>query len=96
MSEDKIIMHAPVEVELLIHITDGEGQEGKITYSMPAGRYPTAEEMAEGVKTGLDAAKKQLGEKFRLASRPEFFNKMLAEKTGIYQEFACAKEWDAL
>jgi len=49
MSETKI--QGPVEVELKVHITDGE-MSGVATVGMGIGKYPTAEQLRERLQNG--------------------------------------------
>lgn len=86
-------MNGPFEVELKVRLTDGD-REAVVSYSMPAGAWPTKPAVQEAMGKALKSARKQLGTKWRLATRPEFQNLVLAERTGQYIEFASKSQWD--
>lgn len=88
------VMHGPFEVEMKVRLRAGDNT-ATVTYSLPAGVYPTLSQMQEAVAKALKGAADQLGDDgVRLLSRPEFQNEVLAEHTGRYIEFAAPEHWD--
>lgn len=87
-------MHGPFEVELKIHLTDGD-QVAVVTYSLPVGVCPTREDIQKAIDTSVETTKKQAGEKFRLETRNEFENEILSERYGgMTPRFATKEDWD--
>lgn len=86
-------MNGPFEIELKVRCTDGD-QEAVVTYIMPAGVWPTKQAIQEAMGKALKSTQKQLGKRWRLATRPEFQNLVLAERTGQFIEFASKANWD--
>lgn len=68
----------PIVTTLAIHITDGNGTNGQITYQCPFNRLPTEDEMP-GI---LAKAQGALPEGFRLMTRHESFIHFLREEKG--------------
>lgn len=86
-------MQGPFEIEVKVHIELGSNN-GVVTYSMPAGTYPTRDSVEKAVAAALKGAKDQLGDEVRLLGREEFTNVLIAERTGCNEQFACNDEWE--
>lgn len=89
-------MYGPYEIDLRIHVTDGE-QEGIVTYSMPLAETASYEAIQKALKTAEKATQDSAGKKFRLATKREFFDKLMREKTGSNERFAMPgkQDWDS-
>lgn len=92
------IMHGPFEVEIKVRLeidpkSDGAADGATVTYSMPAGRYPTRAEMEAGVAGAIASVQSQFPDA-RPLDRQDFQNEILAEKTGHYMKYAAPAEWD--
>jgi len=92
---DKMIFHAPIDIELKIHVTDGEN-EGVVTYTMPAAKFPTIEDLQKAIIEAEKSVKETAGEDFRLMNKQEWFDQWMRQKTGINTRFAIpgGKDWD--
>lgn len=88
-------MYGPFVLEAKIQFTNGE-QNAEVTYALPSGEYATAENIAEALAISESQVQDQLGEGWRLCTKQEFFNIMMAELTGTDTKFALSggKEWD--
>lgn len=71
-------MQGPIEVELKVHITDGE-VSGEATIGCGRGKYPTAEEVRARVKRFAD---EQMPEGFRLMTKREYWDAICAREYG--------------
>lgn len=67
----KIVLQAPIEVEIKISIKHDNGAQGVATIGMPVGRYPTEEEIRARV---AQFAEKEVPDGFRLMTKREWFN----------------------
>lgn len=87
-------MNGPFEVELKIHLTEGE-QVAVVTYSLPVGVYPTKDDIQKAIDASVETTKKQAGKEFRLETRNEFENEILSERYGgMTPIFATKEDWD--
>lgn len=90
---DDMTMRGPFEIELKVHITDEDGRQGKVTYSLPLAEFPTEEK----IRSALDEAAKAVEDQgFRLMTKPEFINTLMSEKFGTTENFAVpgGPDWD--
>lgn len=87
-------MQGPYEFELKVRLTNGE-QTAITTCYLPVGVLPTKEGVAALVEESLATVNKQMGGGFRLQTRHEFENEILAERTGVTMTFATKDDWDA-
>ena len=83
------VLHAPVTVELKIGVTNGE-LDAEITWSMPPGRFPTPQEMQDGIREALTNAP----EGFRLQTKPEWWDGLCVERFGVKAALLGGPEWD--
>lgn len=67
---DKIILQAPIEVEVKVAITDGEN-EGEATIRVTRGRYPSEDDVRETVRKFAEAG---MPDGFRLMTKREWFD----------------------
>lgn len=82
-----IILHGPITLELKVTAyRPSDLVIAKVTIGMPAGRYPTREEIEARMASAVDQLNKQIpGEgdaKFRLATKHEWFNDWMREDQG--------------
>lgn len=85
-------MQGPFEIEVKVRLTNGENT-AIVTGSMAVGMVPTKEDLASIIAKASEACK-QAGDGYRLQTRPEFENEIIAERTGVTQRFATAEAWD--
>lgn len=99
MSEIKI--QGPIEVEIKVGVTNGEGVEGFATYSVCKGYYPSEQEMRDAVRS-VEAEVK--GQGLRLMNKSEWWNHVIPPSVDMDEDgnlirvpFAVhgGKEWDA-
>lgn len=64
-------LQAPIEVEMKVAITDGNGKSGHATVTLGKGKYPTEERMRELLKECEKEIKEQ---GLRLMTKREWFN----------------------
>ena len=85
------IFELPATFEMIVWFKDDEhGQIGKVTLSLPVGKYPTKEKIAEMV----DKAKEELSETaLEICSPHEFGRAVLMEKTGQRVAVPGPNEW---
>lgn len=69
-------LQAPIEIEIKIAITNGEGTTGTVTMSLPKGRYPTEQEIRECV---AEFESEKMPEGFRMQSKREWFNGLFGQ-----------------
>ena len=91
----KLKLYGPFDVELKIHITDGE-QVGTATYELGRSQYATPEKVSEALTKTEAQVKKQMGDEWRLCSKKEYFDQMMIEATGTGERFAMPSgdDWD--
>lgn len=68
----------PLVTKLVIHITNGQGSNGSVTFQCPFNRLPTEDEMPKI----LEEVKGALPEGYRLMTRHESFIHYLREERG--------------
>jgi hypothetical protein len=87
-------MNGPFEIELKIHLTDGE-RVAVAAYELPVGVYPTKEDIQKAIATSLAKTQSEFGNDFRLETRHEFENEILSDRYGgMTPEFATEETWD--
>jgi hypothetical protein len=74
-----IKIQGPVEIELKVHITDGE-MAGVATIGMGIGKYPTPEQLRERV---AKFAAEEMHEGFRLMDKREYWDYVCREQFGV-------------
>lgn len=67
-------IQGPIEVELKVNVTNGEGVDGVATIGLGKGRYPSEEEMREALAT---FERDNLPEGFRLMTKREWFDTVI-------------------
>jgi hypothetical protein len=77
----------PIEVEIKIHITDGNGQTGTATYRHGFHKLPTESDMPAVLKKTTAA----LPDGFRLMTRTESTNFVIGERFHTTEKFALTK-----
>lgn len=82
--------HGPLTIDLKIAVTNGEGVDAVITYSMPVGRYPTPAEIEHGVDEALAAAPQG----FRRMTKREWWAALCEERFGGRYAMPGPDEWD--
>ena len=84
MNEDRSVKF-PIEAEMKVVITDGDGGFGVATIGLGFGSFPTEQEVQERI---LRFAREELAQLqgYRLATAPELWDYACLEKTG--QKFA--------
>lgn len=75
MSKQQVCMDGPFEIELKVQITNGEGQDGAITYTLPKGTMPTKDSIDAAIKTCSKTAQEH---GMRLMTREEAMQGWLA------------------
>ena len=91
MTMDAIKIQGPVEIELKVHITDGE-MSGVATVGMGVGKFPTAEELRERV---AKFAAEDMPEGFRLMDKREYWDYVCREQFGTRFALPGGEEFDA-
>lgn len=71
MSDNKMKLQAPIEFEMKVHITDGDGVNGFITVDVGKGRFPTEPEIRDALVVVEKTAKEQ---GFRLMEKHEWWS----------------------
>jgi hypothetical protein len=74
MSYRDICQNGPFQVELKVHITDGE-RNGVANYELPKGTFPTSDDIRKAL-TEVETQIKSMGD-FRLMNRAEFIRDVL-------------------
>lgn len=69
-------LQAPIEVELKISITNGEGKIGTVTIGMGNGSYPAEQELRDRVAKFVS---EEMPEGFRLMTKREWFNNLFGQ-----------------
>lgn len=87
---DAIKIQGPVEVELKIHITDGE-MCGVATVGMGVGKYPPEAEMRARVEK---FAAEDMPEGFRLMDKREYWDYVCREQFGTRFALPGGEEFD--
>lgn len=94
-------MHAPIEVELKIKITDGKGKNGVVTIGMGHAYYPTEQEFRDQLEKFVN---EDMPDGFRLMTKREWFNSLFGqcaeqdedgETTYIDYAMPGGNNWDA-
>lgn len=80
-------MYGPYEMEMNLHFTDGE-RVASARVSCGHGNIPTASDMREIIANAVRQLKEEMGEEWRLASKREYFDAVVAEITGVNMSFA--------
>lgn len=83
-------IQGPVEVELKIHITNGE-MSGVATVGMGVGKYPTDQELRDRVEK---FAAEEMPDGFRLMERPEYWGFVSVENFGVRTACPGGEEYD--
>lgn len=96
MADKELVMHGPVEVELKVHLMNPETEQRAVmTYGMPPGKYPSAQDIDERIKKlGREVSEHAPG--FELMDRREFMADMMEERSGHRMHVACPPKWDEL
>lgn len=90
MSDPKDGPNGPVEVELKVHITNGE-RSGVATIGMGFGSFPTPKRIAERLEKFEKEELAKAAPGYRMMTAPEFWDAACMEKTG--QTFATPADW---
>lgn len=78
-------MNAPITFEMKVYATnDDQSQNAILTMNMPRGRYLTP----EAIQGFVAQAESELPEGYRLMTKSEFFNALLAQEYGASETFA--------
>lgn len=87
--------YGPYEVDFKIHVTDGE-QSAVVTYGISSGAPITKELVDEALEKSLESIQEQMNDDWRLCTKKEFLNAIIAERTGSDERFAIpgGSEWD--
>ncbi len=92
---DALKLKAPIEIEMAVSITDGNGTNGIIVVSLGKGSYPTLSEITEALQAAKEAAEEQ---GFRLMDKKEWWNSVCPplHEEGETTPFAIpgGTEWD--
>ena len=97
---DQIKIQAPIELEMKISITDGEGTEGIATIGLGKGIYFSEERMREAL---MDFEANKLPDGFRLMTKREWFDTVcpplqaeneLGEMESVGFAIPGGEEWD--
>ncbi len=86
-------LYGPVEIEIKIFIiSDIAGNAGVVTIGMGKGSYPSEQRLRERVSK-FEA--EEMPEGFRLMTKREYFDVMMAEATGSNDKYALpgGSEW---
>lgn len=88
-------MHGPVTLRADVLATDGD-RFAEIGYDLPPGKFPSAQNLQEAIAKCLAEIRLQMGAEWRLATKQEFQNHVIAERFGIDEDFAVSgsDEWD--
>lgn len=87
---DQIAMDGPFEIEVKVHFTDGNGQDGAVTFTLPKGTIPAKEAIDNAIKESALAAK---GHGLRLMTREEVMSNWLASPVPV--AVPGPKDWTA-
>lgn len=63
-------LQAPIQVEIKVGVTDGNGMSGEATFAMPKGQFPTEEEMRQAIEKVAD----EVGPDLRLMDKREWWD----------------------
>lgn len=93
---DQMKLLGPYRVEVQAHCTDGENY-CVAKYLLGIGKEPTQEHVMEACTNAADEVREQLGENWRLCTKREFFDHLMAEMTRTDERFALpgGEEWDS-
>ena len=89
-------LFGPFTPHLEVMCTDGE-QVAKVDYQMDRTLAPTVEGCREAAARCEAQLKEQMGDKWRLCTKREFFDALMHEITGASEQFAMPgseTEWD--
>lgn len=87
---DKMKLQGPVEIEMKVHITNGESI-GIATVGMGVGNYPTSKELRERV---AKFAKADMPDGFRLMEKREYWDYVCREQFGTVFALPGGDEFD--
>lgn len=88
------VMHGPIEVSMTVHCMTQDGSSGRLTFHLPAGRFPATEEMQDI----LDAALENDGSipaGTRLMTKPEFWDHITKREAGMALPMSGDREFQA-
>jgi len=92
----ELTMHGPVVVELKVHLMNPETEQRAVmTYAMPPGKYPSAQDIDERMKK-LGREMNEHAPGFEPMDRREFMADILEERSGHRMHVACPPEFDKL
>ena len=92
--DNKIVMHAPVEFEMKVMVTDGN-RSAAVTCTLPSGKLPEKEAIDNLIEEAIKEVRDSMPE-FRLMTKREFWDHLCQEKYGSGSKFAMpgAEDWD--
>lgn len=86
-------IQGPVEVEIKLHIINGEDEiHGEVTIGMGRGIYPTEEQLRARVEK---FATEEMPAGYRLMSKQEFWNTLCMERAGTRLARPGGADYDA-
>lgn len=84
-------MSAPIKVQIVIGVTDGEGQDAEITFTLGSpGQFPTEAQ----IRAAMAEAVGEMPERFRLQTKREFWDMICSERFGSRFAMPGSEEWD--
>lgn len=91
---DQIVMHAPIEFEMKVMVTDGK-RNAAVTCSLPSGKIPRAEAVNKLIEQSIKEVQQTMPE-FRLMTKREFWDHICEERAGGGARFAMpgSPDWD--
>lgn len=85
----------PFEINMEIGMTNGD-QSAVITFGLGKGKSVSPEEVQEALKKAEARVQEELGDDWRLCTKREYFNSLMADITGTNVSFALpgSDDWD--
>lgn len=81
MSES-MILQAPIQVEIKISITDGDGTSGEVRYAMPQAKFPTEKEM----RAAIEDVATELDPHYRLMTKREWWDSVCPDSVELDED----------
>jgi len=94
--EQEMKMSGPYRFEIKVAFAHGDGDSAEVTIDCGnPGTIPSAERVAEILQEAVDHVAGMV-DGARLMTKPEYFNFLMAEKTGVETEWATpgGEEWE--
>lgn len=89
-------MHGPFEATIEVLVVNDAGDSAQIKYVCPSGKHTTPEMVDAAIATGLEQIEGMGATGWRRATKREYFDHIVEERTGSAEKWVMpgAKDWD--